>query len=317
MSALLTSISSVVEIIFVIALGYLLRNGGRFQDSFKHDIEFLIMKVALPLNIFVGVLDNLTRSKLIALSGSLVFFIISFAVGYLIAWLLTKILKIKAGRRGTFINMFVNANTIFIGLPLNLALFGQHSLSSFLVYYLANTVSTWAIGIFFVSNDGPKSDDTKKFNWKKLLPAPLLGFIVALVWLLLDLPLPTLVDKTFSMVGGVVTPLSLIYIGIVLADAGLKSIHFDRDTIVALLGRFVFAPAVMIIILMLFKSTMNIPSVEQGTLVIQAAAPGLAVLPILVGDAKGDVEYATNIVTTSTVLFVIVVPILMQIITML
>ena len=80
MSALLTSISSVVEIIFVIALGYFLRNGGKFQDSFKHDIEFLIMKVALPLNIFVGVLDNLTRSKLISLSGSLIFVIISFAL---------------------------------------------------------------------------------------------------------------------------------------------------------------------------------------------------------------------------------------------
>lgn len=292
MSALLTSISSVVEIIFVIALGYFLRNGGKFQDSFKHDIEFLIMKVALPLNIFVGVLDNLTRSKLISLSGSLIFVIISFAFGYLVAWLLTKIMKVPEGRRGTFINMFVNANTIFIGLPLNLALFGEHSLSFFLVYYLANTVSTWAIGIFFIQNDGPKVAD-KKFNWKKLLPAPLLGFIVALVWLLLDLPLPTLVDKTFSMVGGVVTPLSLIYIGIV------------------------FAPAVMIVIMMMFKGAMDIPSVEQGTLIIQAAAPGLAVLPILVGEAKGDVEYATNVVTTSTVLFVIVVPILMQIITML
>lgn len=317
MSALLTSISSVVEIIFVIALGFFLRNGGKFQDSFKHDIEFLIMKVALPLNIFVGVLDNLTRSKLLSLSGSLIFVIISFAVGYLVAWLLTKILKVREGRRGTFINMFVNANTIFIGLPLNLALFGNHSLSFFLVYYLANTVSTWAIGIFFVSSDGPKSDIAQKFNWKKLLPAPLLGFIVALIWLLLDLPLPTLVDKTFSMVGGVVTPLSLIYIGIVLADAGLKSIHFDRDTIVALLGRFVFAPAVMIVVVMMFKHNMTIPSVEQGTLIIQAAAPGLAVLPILVGEAKGDVEYATNVVTTSTVLFVIVVPILMEIITLL
>lgn len=317
MSALLTSISSVVEIIFVIALGFFLRNGGKFQDSFKHDIEFLIMKVALPLNIFVGVLDNLTRSKLLSLSGSLIFVIISFAVGYLVAWLLTKILKVREGRRGTFINMFVNANTIFIGLPLNLALFGNHSLSFFLVYYLANTVSTWAIGIFFVSSDGPKSDIAQKFNWKKLLPAPLLGFIVALIWLLLDLPLPTLVDKTFSMVGGVVTPLSLIYIGIVLADAGLKSIHFDRDTIVALLGRFVFAPAVMIVVMMMFKHNMTIPSVEQGTLIIQAAAPGLAVLPILVGEAKGDVEYATNVVTTSTVLFVIVVPILMEISTLL
>lgn len=313
MSALLTSISSVVEIIFVIALGFFLRNGGKFHDSFKHDIEFLIMKVALPLNIFVGVLDNLTRSKLLSLSGSLIFVIISFAIGYLVAWLLTKTLKVREGRRGMFINMFVNANTIFIRLPLNLALFGNHSLSFFLVYYLANTVSTWAIGIFFVSSDGSKSDIAQKFNWKKLLPAPLLRFIVALIWLLLDLPLPTLVDKTFSMVSGVVTPL----IGIVLADAGLKSIHFDRDTIVALLGRFVFAPAVMIVVMMMFKHSMSIPSVEQGTLIIQSAAPGLAVLPILVGEAKGDVEYATNVVTTSTVLFAIVVPILMEIITLL
>ena len=39
------------------------------------------------------------------------------------------------------------------------------------------------------------------------------------------------------------TPLSLIYIGIVLYDAGLKSIRFDRDTIVALIGRFILAPA--------------------------------------------------------------------------
>lgn len=116
------------------------------------------------------------------------------------------------------------------------------------------------------------------------------------------------------MVGGIVTPMSLIYIGIILADAGLKSIHFDRDTILALLGRFVVAPAIMIAIMMFFKNTTSIPTIEQSTLIIQAATPGLAVLPILVGQSHGDVEYATNVVTTSTVLFVVVVPILMQIV---
>lgn len=56
------------------------------------------------------------------------------------------------------------------------------------------------------------------------------------------------------------------------------------------------------------------PSLESSTLIIQSAAPGLAVLPILAGQSHGDVEYATNVVTTSTVLFVVVVPILMAII---
>lgn len=56
------------------------------------------------------------------------------------------------------------------------------------------------------------------------------------------------------------------------------------------------------------------PSLEAKTLIVQASAPGLAVLPILATEGHGDVEYATNVVTLSTVLFVIVVPIIMLLI---
>lgn len=317
MTAFMTSVESVVEIILVIALGFYLRKKNRFDEKFKTSISFLIMNIALPASIFVSVLKYLTRDKLVSLSGGLLYALGSFALGYLVAWLLTKILRIRPGRRGTFINMFVNANTIFIGLPLNLALFGEKSMPYFLIYYVMNTVSTWAVGVFFISNDDPTKDKSHKepFNWRKLLPAPLIGFLVALVFLLLAIPVPAWINSTLSMVGGIVTPMSLIYIGIVLADAGLASIHFDGDTIWALLGRFIIAPALMILMLVIGKSGgAQVPSLESSTLIIQAAAPGLAVLPILAGQSHGDVEYATNVVTTSTVLFVIVVPILMQLV---
>ncbi len=317
MTAFMTSVESVVEIILVIALGFYLRKKNKFDEKFKTSISFLIMNIALPASIFVSVLKYLTRDKLVSLSGGLLYALGSFALGYLVAWLLTKILRIRPGRRGTFINMFVNANTIFIGLPLNLALFGEKSMPYFLIYYVMNTVSTWAVGVFFISNDDPTKDKSHKepFNWRKLLPAPLIGFLVALVFLLLAIPVPAWINSTLSMVGGIVTPMSLIYIGIVLADAGLASIHFDGDTIWALLGRFIIAPALMILMLVIGKSGgAQVPSLESSTLIIQAAAPGLAALPILAGQSHGDVEYATNVVTTSTVLFVIVMPILMQLV---
>ncbi|KGO30166.1 malate permease, partial [Oenococcus alcoholitolerans] len=244
MDAFITSVESVVEIVLVIALGYILRRNGRLADSFKGSISYLIMNIALPLSIFVSVLRYLTRDRLISLSSGLIFAAGSFAVSYVLAYILMKLFKIRPGRRGTFINMFANANTIFIGLPLNTALFGQRAMPYFLVYYVMNTVSTWAIGVFFISNDDPTKNKSEKqaFNWKKLLPMPLVGFLISLVFLLLAIPVPTWILNTFSMVGGIVTPMSLIYIGIVLADAGLKSIHFDRDSILALLGRFVFVP---------------------------------------------------------------------------
>lgn len=320
MEAFITSLQSVAEIVIVIALGYWLRRSGRLGDQFKGNISFIIMNIALPASIFVSVLKYLTRDKLASLSGGLVFAFASFTASYLLAWILTKVLKIRVGRRGTFINMFANANTIFIGLPLNLALFGTKSLPYFLVYYVMNTISTWAVGVFFISSDDPtaKKGVKKDFNWRKLLPAPLVGFLVSLIFLLLAIPVPGWIDKTLDMVGGIVTPMSLIYIGIILADAGLKSIRFDRDTIWALVGRFVFAPALMIAFILIGRTMgQAMPSLESSTLIIQAAAPGLAVLPILVGQAHGDVEYATNVVTTSTVLFVVVVPILMQVVTLL
>ena len=306
----LTAVESVLSIVLIIALGFYLRNKGWFADSFAGNISKLIMNIALSASIFVSVLTYLTRDKLMALSDGLIYGALSIVFGYLIAWLMVKVLKVRRGRRGVFINTIVNANTIFIGLPLNIALFGEASMPYFLVYYVLNTVSTWAFGAFLIANDStePQPAHRQKFNWKKLLPAPLLGFLVALVFLLADIPVPSFIHSTLDYVGSIVTPLSLIYIGITLADAGLKSIRFDKDTIAALLGKFVLAPLIMVALIAAGHSILPLPSLEAKTLIVQSSVSALAVLPILANEAKGDVRFATNVVTTSTILFMIVVP---------
>lgn len=317
MQAIVASLTSVVEILIVIALGYWLRNSHKLGDQFKGNISYLIMNVALPASIFASVMKYLTRDKLLGLTGGLIYAVICIALSYLISWLLSKGLHVRPGRRGTFINAITNANTIFIGLPLNIALFGQKSMPYFLVYYVVNTISTWAIGVFFISSDDPtaSSQKTGGFNWRKLLPAPLVGFLLALVCLLIAIPIPNWITSVLNMVGGIVTPLSLIYIGIILADAGLKSLHLDRDTLVVILGRFVLVPALMLGLIMLGTASIgpHLAGMEINTLMVQSATPALAVLPILVGESHGDVQFATNVVTTTTVLFVIVIPVVLAI----
>ncbi|ERL65057.1 AEC family transporter [Schleiferilactobacillus shenzhenensis] len=321
MTALFTSVQSILTIVLIIALGYILREKKWFDDNFAGTISKLLMQIALPASIFTSVLKRLTASKLISLSSGLVYGFGGVALGYLLAFALVKLLKVRPGRRGTFINMFVNANTIFIGLPLNIALFGDKATAYFLMYYVVNTVSTWTLGAFLMSWDDPTkvagSGTKAAFNWKKLLPPPLLGFLVALVFMFLPFDVMQVSWLSFLInaldyVGSLVTPLSLVYIGIILADAGLTSIRFDRDTVVALLGRFVAAPAfITLLILGGMQLGFHVPSLEAQTLIVQASAPGLAVLPILADNGHGDVKYATNVVTTSTVLFAIVVPIVM------
>lgn len=317
MSTFISSISSVIVVILIIALGYTLRIKDWFADTFSGNISKLIMQIALPASIFVSVQKNLTKDSLRQLFEGMLIPALGVFLTYIIAFLLIAMFRIPAGRRGTFINTIANANTIFIGMPLNMALFGNKAMQYFLIYYVINTVSTWAVGIFFMQGDAMpgKAKEQASFNWKKLLPMPLVGFIVAIVWLLTGLKLPDFATNTFTYVGNLVTPLSLIYIGIMLANIGIKNIKFDLQTILAVLGRLVIAPAVMILLIRVVAPAMglHLAHLMANTFIIQSATPALAVLPILADQGNGDKEYATNVVALTTLLFVIVVPALMLI----
>lgn len=75
-----------------------------------------------------------------------------------------------------------------------------------------------------------------------------------------------------------------------------------------MVGCFILGQIIMFIILTLAAKDM--PTAEFKTFVIQSAAPALAVLPILAGQGNEDLEFSTNVVNLSTVLFV-VIPIIM------
>lgn len=309
----LTSMGSIFPIIVIIAIGYILRKRHWFHHTFSENVSKLITNVALPCSIFYSVLKYLDMGALKELSNRLIFTFASVIIGYIAAYIIIKTVKIRKGRQGVFYNAVVNANTIFIGLPLNMALFGEEASKYYLMYYITNTISIWTLGYMLLENDSVEEKEGKGgFNLKKLLSPPLVAFIFAFAVLVAGIEIPKPFVETTKYLGNVVTPLALLYIGIVLADAGLHSIRFDLDTILALLGRFVFSSVVMVVLLKISGRFIQLNSLEIKTFVIQSAAPVFAALPILTNETKGDIGYATNVVTTSTILFVLVIPVLMM-----
>ena len=311
----LKSLGSIFPIIVMISIGYILKKRHWFHHTFSENVSKLITNVALPCSIFYSVLKYLNMEALKEVSNRLIFTFASVIIGYVAAFLVIKLVKMREGRRGVFYNAVVNANTIFIGLPLNMALFGEAASKYYLMYYITNTVSIWTLGYMLLASDPTENSGDAKggFDLKKLLSPPLIAFVIAFAVLLSGIRVITPIVETTKYLGSVVTPLALLYIGIVLADAGLHSIRFDLDTNLALLGRFVFSSVVMIVLLKIAGRFVKLDPLEIKTFVIQAAAPVFAALPILTNETKGDIGYSTNVVTTSTILFILVVPLLMSI----
>lgn len=316
-----TSIQSVLAIMFMIAIGYFADQKNWFDQQFSKSLSKIIMQVALPASIFMSMMEHFKPNQLTNLSIGLIYSILSISIGLLLASLIVSFLKLSKGQRGLMITAMNFANTVFIGMPLNEALFGTISIPYLLVYYIVNTIMLWTVGVWIIAADDPtinSKGQKVKFDWHHLIPAPLWGFIVALPfifipWLKTHL-LVSFVTTTLSKIGGLVTPLSLIYIGIMLSNFGLKNMKFDRSVIVTLFGRFVTAPIIMTILIFIgAQAGLTIIPVFYKTLIIQAATPTFAVLPVLATTYHSDVQFATNIVVTSSVLFIIVVPIIMLI----
>ena len=214
----LTSLQSIIPIVLLISLGYFLKGRGMFNPTFSSNLSRFIMSVILPAGVFVSVLHHLHMSDLWDLRYGMLVVMLTYVIAYIVAFIMMKLLKVPKGRRGIFINMVVNDNCLFIGLPVQIALFGPEALPYFLLYYIGNTISVWLVGVFLIELDPlPNLDNGQgdslvnrlenkeeqggskgnvansgkaqkpKFDWKKLLPPPLLGFFTALIFLLLSL----------------------------------------------------------------------------------------------------------------------------------
>ena len=323
----LTSLQSIIPIVLLIALGYILKGRGMFNDTFSSNLSRLIMSVILPAGVFVSVLHHMQTSDLWDLRYGLLVVGLTYFVSYIVAFIMMKILRVPPGRRGIFINMVVNDNCLFIGLPVQIALFGPEALPYFLLYYIGNTISVWMVGVFIIEMDPlPQNSSATgesvrpsghKFSWKKLLPPPLMGFIVALIFLYAQIPLPTILHNTLNYLGDMVTPLSLLYIGIVLHDAGLKSMALNKDSLGGIFGRFVIAPLIMfgVIITVRYIGGITLEPIAMITFIVQSAGPVIAVLPIVANESGADLPFATGLVMISTILFVFVIPLIMELLT--
>ena len=302
---IIQALSSMVTILAVITLGYLLQAKGWFQEGFSKSIADLILKIALPASIFVSVLKFITREQLASFFGISLYPLITVILGYLVAWGTVVLFNVPVGRRGIMLNTFVNANTVFMGLPLNLSLFGEEAMPYFLVYYVINTLSIFTVGTYFVSIDRPDGNKNKGIQWESLFSPPLIAFLVALALVALGIPIPIFATNSINMVGSLVTPLSLMYIGINLQQSGLGTIRLDRDTVLALAGRFILFPFLMVLVLLLGGADNTL---LQETFIIQSTIPTIVIMPILAAEADGDVDFATNVVTMTTIVYLVVLP---------
>ncbi|MDL2205660.1 AEC family transporter [Eubacteriales bacterium OttesenSCG-928-N13] len=312
MQEVLRAVYVVLTIFVMIGLGMLLSHIGWIKREHTALLSKLVTRVALPAMIIHKLFTQYTRESLIESAPGILAPFVSLLLTLGVAILISRIARIPKGRRGVFCCMFMFSNSVFIGLPVSVALFGEGVAPYTLLYYIANTVLFWSVGHAMMAADGGSKFSLKQPGaLKKLLPLPLITFIGCCLLVLLGLRMPTFILDAAGYVGDLVTPLSMIYTGILLLDM-FKSGRFRWHKGYALIlgGRFLVAP----LLLLLTSLFIPMPALMRNALLIQAAMPVMSQTPIVAGECGSDAEYAAGGIALTTLCSLIFIPAYMALI---
>ena len=308
MDIFLRSISGILVILGMILVGFVIGEKGWFDDKSRGLLAKLVTQVALPCYMLYTITQRFTAADLLIMLPALRFPALSMVILLGIATGVARIFAVRQDRRGLFISMFFNSNTIFVGLPINQALFGDASIPYVLIYYMCNTTFFWTLGTYLIQRDGEgEAQFDLKTSLKKVFSPPLMGFILGLVMVMLQIKLPAFLASDLQYLGNLTTPLSMIFIGLSVSHVGVKQLVLGKDQLLILLGRFLVAPLLMATIVY----WVSLPSLMKQVFIIQSAMPVMTNAPVVARLYGADSDYAAVMVTETTLATMVVIPILM------
>ena len=107
--------------------------------------------------------------------------------------------------------------------------------------------------------------------------------------------------------GAMTTPLSMLFIGIVISRVEWRKMRLERDLVLVLVGRFLVTP----LLLVLAICPTNLALLMKEVFFVQASMPVMTQTPILAEAYGADAEYAGIGTSLTTVLSLATIPLCM------
>jgi hypothetical protein len=261
--------------LFLLVLaGYLLAASGRWPKAVSDALAKFIFAVAVPALLFSLMSDF---SKLPPVDARL---LIAFFGGCLIVFVLGRLVGLWLfGFNGVQQSVFalggIFANNVLLGVPIVKATLGEAAMPSVALVLVFNSLTLWTL--VTVSVEWARHGELSLRGFGNTLRSVLTNPIVASVLVgaafgMSGLPLPAVIGTPLSLLGGSAVPLSLIVLGMGLAEYGIRSGWREAAVITAI--KLVAQPLVV----WALASALGLPPVEtQAVVLLSALAVGVNV----------------------------------------
>lgn len=216
--------------------------------------------------------------------------------------MLTVIFVKDKGVRGAFIQGACRSNFAILGVPLAVNMFGEIggqviAITMPFVILMFNTYSVIILSVFSDSTEHKLNKKSIVQILKNIVTNPLIiAVVLALPFMLLEIEIPTVANKTLNYISGLATPLALLSLG---ASFNFESLRGKMKYAVASsLCKTVFLPAIMVIA----AALIGLRGPALGVVLICFGAPTAVSSYIMSKKMNNDHELSSQILLLSTIM---------------
>lgn len=264
MATFLHHLSLAAPLFLLVGVGYAVMRLGRWPADFSEALAQFVFSVALPAMLF-RMMSDLSRLPpvdarlLIAFFGSC---LIVFAIGRLLA---RYAFRLDGVAGSVFALGGVFSNNVLLGLPLAKATLGDAAVPAVALVLVFNALILWTLVTVSVEWSRHGSFTLRGFalTAKSVATNPIVAAIVSgSLFGFAGLRIPGIVDAPLAMIAEAAAPMSLIVLGMGLAEYGVRDGWRQSVTICAL--KLVLQPLVV----WTLARAIGLPSLETRVVVL-------------------------------------------------
>lgn len=295
---LLTVGGSVVTLLLMMAVGFLLAKKKLLSGNTLTQLSTVLMCVvspALMINTFLDeTCDGPTVRSLLVSAAVLV-------VTYVFQALLMAVCFRKQPEETRGISRFASiyGNVGFMGVPLIQSVLGAPGMVTTVMSLGVFNIAIWTHGMWLV---GGKS----RISLKKVILNPgVIGMVIALALFAVQVPLPAPVRSAVGYISSLNTPLAMVVIGAQMAAVNLPELLHEVRLLGATAMKLLVLPAITMVVLLPFR----LDPVIYTAVVILSGCPAAGASSLMCQMAGKDASYAARLVTLTTMISVITLPV--------
>ncbi|MCD7921336.1 MAG: AEC family transporter [Clostridiales bacterium] len=226
----MTIVTTMCKLLIAMVIGFYLFRKGVLNREVNAKLSAMIVQITCPCIILNSIStvshDDPQMVLKLFLAG-----VVMYAIYPLLARLLTKIMRVPAYLRGTYMCMFIFSNNIFMGYPVVQALFGDSAIFYITIFNMPFNILFFTLALHYFRKDAAiEANNQKKgkMDLRSAINNGIIASVAALVIYFANLSLPDIFYECVGFIGNITTPLSMIIIGSSMAAASLKDIKTEK-----------------------------------------------------------------------------------------